>query len=223
MICLADEKLIIVTSTAEKSADPTLVSFNIEVWSKATSAKLAQEAGANVFQRVKKVCETNKLKKEDIETDSYSLNPEYIYDQKTQQNRMIGFRSVQVLRVTLHKPEVLGSFLDQLTTPASKSADANSGVNINSVVWDTDKRASLEVAALGDAVRVGRTKADELAKAAGVKIKGIYQISTGIASSGPGPQNQFLRAKSSDASGTELAPGQVKVRADVTTQYEVVP
>lgn len=217
----AEEKLIVVSSFAEKSVEPNMVSMNIEVWSKAATAKQAQGMNANEFQKVKKQFDTFKIKKDDIQTENYSLNPEYIYDQKTQQNKMVGFRALQILKVTLKKTEELGAFLDAVVNSASKN---DSGVNVNSISWDTDKRQQIELAALGDAVRNGRLKADELAKAANVKIKGVALLSHGVSSpSGPVVMRGMMKSMAYEASNasTEVMAGQVKIRVDVTAQYEI--
>lgn len=212
------DKLIVVSSFAEKSLDPNLVSLNVEVWSKAGTAKQAQNLNASEFQKVKKTLDSFKVKKEDVQTESYSLNPEYIYDQKTQQNKRVGFRALQTLRVVLRKTEDLGSFLDALVTAAS---NGEAGVNINSIQWDTDKRPQLELAALGDAVRSGRQQADELAKAANVKIKGVVTVSHGVGRISPRVEMMKAMTLRSDSAATEVMPGQVKVRVEVTTQYEI--
>lgn len=213
-----DEKLIIVSSFAEKSVDPNMVSLNVEIWSKATSAKQAQTLNAAEFQKIKKTLDSFKVKKEDIQTDSYSLNPEYVYDQKTQQNKMVGFRALQVLHVTLRKTADLGAFLDATVISSTKN---DSGVNVNSIQWDTDKREQLELSALGDAVRKGRQKADELAKAGQVKIKGVFMLSHGVAPSNPMTMRNMMKTMAYEAASTstEVMPGQVKVRVDVTAQY----
>jgi uncharacterized protein YggE len=218
----ADDKLIVVSSFAEKAVEPNMVTLNIEVWSKASSAKQAQALNAAEFQKVKKNFDSFKVKKEDIQTDTYSLNPEYIYDQKTQQNKMVGFRALQIMRVTLHKTEDLGAFLDAVVSSAPKN---ESGTNVNSINWDTDKRQQIELPALADAVKNGRAKADELAKAAGVRLKGVSMLSHGVSSSTPPiPMRGMMKAMAFDAGGganTEVMAGQVKVRVDVTAQYEI--
>lgn len=217
----ADDKLIVVSSFAEKAVEPDMVTLNVEVWSKASSAKQAQSLNASEFQKVRKSFDSFKVKKEDIQTDTYSLNPEYIYDQKTQQNKMVGFRALQILRVTLHKTEDLGAFLDAVVASGSKN---ESGVNVNSISWDTDKRQQIELSALADAVKSGRAKADELAKAANVRIKGVSMLSHGVSSSlPPMPVRGMMKAMAFDAGGanTEVMAGQVKVRVDVTAQYEI--
>jgi uncharacterized protein YggE len=216
----AEERRIMVSSFAEKAVDPNMVSLNLEVWSKASTAKQAQSANAVEYARVKKTLDNFKIKKEDLQTDSYSLNPEYNYDQKTQQNRLAGFRALQVLRVTLRKTEELGALLDA----AVSESKGTSGINVNTIEWDTDKRSALELSALGDAVRSGRAKADELAKAAGVKIKGVALLSHGVAERTPvfaGGFRTAMKAEMAGDAGTQVAPGQVKVRVDVNAHYDI--
>lgn len=216
----AADRTIVVSGTSEKGLDPNMVSMTVEVWSKAQTAKQAQQSAANQFKIVKKVFEDFKVKKEDIQTDNYSLNPEYVYDQKTQTNKMVGFRVMQSLVVTLRKVDEAGPFLDALVTD-KKSTD--SGVNVNSISWDSDKRSATETSALGDAVRNTKVKAEEIAKAAGVKIKGVTRISHGVtAAQPPMPMvRNFAMKAMADSAPTELSAGQIKVRVEVTAEYEI--
>lgn len=217
----AEDRSIIVSGVAEKGLDPNLVSMNVEVWSKASTAKQAQQLAAGQFKQVKKTLEDFKVKKEDVQTDNYALNPEYEYDQKLRQNRMVGFRVVQNLSVTLRKTEEAGSFLDALV---SEKKSMDSGVNLNSISWDSDKRTQAEVATLAEAVRMAKMKAEEIAKAAGVKIKGVTRISHMSPGANP-PQPVFrnygLKTAMAEAASTELSAGQVKVRVEVTAEYEI--
>lgn len=219
----AEERLIIVNGVGEKSLDPNLVNLTVEVWSKAATAKQAQQAAANQFKHFKKSCDDFKVKKEDLQTDNYALNPEYEYDQKTRQNKMTGFRVSQTMAVTLRKVEDAGNFIDAIVSD-KKSTD--SGINVNSISWDSDKRAATQTATLADAVRAAKVKADEIAKAAGVKIKGVSKISHNTNS---GVQPAMFRAFSlektmADSGGgaaTEVSAGQIKVRVEVIAEYEI--
>ena len=220
-VAQADDRFIVVNGTAEKSLDPNMVTMNVEVWSKATTAKQAQGLAATQFKNVKKTFEDFKVKKEDIQTDNYALNPEYEYDQKSRQNKLTGYRVTQTLAVTLRKVEDTGNFLDALVIE-KKTNDA--GVNVNSIAWDSDKRSATEVATLGDAVRAAKLKAEEIAKAAGVRIKAVSKISHTTAA-GPMPQAGFrnfaMKAMADSAPATEVSAGQVKVRVEVTAEYEI--
>ncbi|WP_413560458.1 SIMPL domain-containing protein [Bdellovibrio sp. HCB209] len=214
------DRMIVVNGTSEKGMDPNMVSMTVEVWSKAQTAKAAQQAAATQFKQVKKVFDDFKVKKEDIQTDNYALNPEYVYDQKTQTNKMVGFRVVQSLMVTLRKVDDAGPFLDALVTDKQTK---DFGVNVNSINWDSDKRSQAEVAALGDAVRAAKVKAEEIAKAAGVKIKGVARISHGASAiQPPMPMvRNFAMKAMADSAPTELSAGQIKVRIEVTAEYEI--
>lgn len=216
----AEERLIIVNGVAERGLDPNMVNFNLEVWSKASSAKQAQQMAANQFKQIKKTFDDFKIKKEDIQTDNYSLNPEYEFDQKLRQNRMVGFRVSQSLIVTLRKVEDAGNFLDALVSD-KKSMEA--GVNVNALTWDSDKRPQVEIAALADAVRSAKGKADEIAKAAGVRVKGVSKISHATGGGGPQPvfRNYGAKAAILESASTEVAAGQIKVRVEVTAEYDI--
>ncbi|MNK86201.1 26 kDa periplasmic immunogenic protein precursor [compost metagenome] len=198
-----------------------MVNMTVEVWSKAPNAKQAQSLAAGIYKQAKKVFDDYKLKKEDIQTDQYNLNPEYVYDNKTQQNKMVGFRVTHSLNVTLKKVEDAGAFLDALISD-KKSMD--SGINVNSISWDSDKRAATETSTLTDAVKAAKVKADEIAKAAGVKITGVSKISHTPSSSGPTPIRNFgagMKAMAMDSASTDLSGGQIKVRVEVTAEYEI--
>ncbi|QDK38546.1 SIMPL domain-containing protein [Bdellovibrio sp. NC01] len=221
-IAHADDRLIIVSGSAEKGLDPNMVIMNVEVWSKATTAKQAQQLAATQYKQVKKTFDDFKIKKEDIQTDNYSLNPEYIYDQKTQQNKMVGFRVVNNVLVTFRNVADAGNFLDALVV---EKKGTDSGVNVNNINWDSDQRQRVETAALADAVHSAKAKAEEIAKAAGVKIKNVARISHGASAIRPPmPMNRGFAMKAmaaGDSAPTELSGGQIKVRVEVTAEYEI--
>jgi uncharacterized protein YggE len=218
---VAETRTISVTGSAEKSVEPNMLSLRIDVWGKASTAKKAQQLAATEYQQVKKVLETFKVKKEDVHTENYDLNPESQYDQKTQSNKTTGFRAVQSLSVTLKTINEAGNFIDALVTP---SGSLNAGVSVNDIRWDTDRKSELEMAGLADAVKNARRKAEEMAKAAGVKIKDVLHLSHGSQFSAPPvPIRAFAKTMMATeaAPATELAPGQAKVRVDVQADFEI--
>lgn len=217
---LAEDRSIIVNGVAEKSLDPNLVHLTVEVWSRASTAKNAQTLAANQFKAIKKSFDDFKVKKEDIQTDNYSLNPDLEWNDKTRTNKVVGFRVSQALSVTLHKTDDVGNFIDSLV---ADKGSRDVGVNINNIAWDSDKRQQVENSALGDAVREAKEKAEEIAKAAGVKIKNVSRISHST-SGGTPPQpvyRNFAKGLSADMASTELAAGQIKVRVEVTAEYQI--
>lgn len=216
----ADTRLIVVNGLAEKSLDPNMVDLNISVWSKATTAKQAQRLAAQTFATTKKTFDSFKIKKEDIQTLGYQLAPNYEFDSKINKNRLVGYQVTQTLNVTLRKVDETGNFLDALIVEAKSN---ESGVNVSSLSWDSDKRETATAAVLGDAVRAAKAKADEIAKAAGVKIRGVYKISHTTSDYG-GPQpiiRNFAAKAMADSAPTSVEAGQVTVRVEVSAEYEV--
>lgn len=220
--------VIEVSAFAEKSIDPDMVHMNVEVWSKAATANRTQQLAADKQKAVLAIIDQFKLKKEDVQTVSYDFGPEYTWDAPRNQNRLTGFRSTQTFRVTLRKIDQAGKLIDTFTDSEKGGASpkAEAGVNVNSIQWDSSKKSEVETAGLTDAVKATRRKADEMAKAAGVRIKGVYRLSHAASSDNvePRPYAKMMRAEmavAADANSTSLSQGQIKVRVNVGAEYEI--
>ncbi len=215
-------QLISVNGFAERSVDPNMVILNLESFGKAQTAKAAQEYQAKEYNRIKSVIEKYKIKKDDFTTENYSINPEYIYDQKTQNNKITGYRVVHQIKITHHKTDEAGGLIDALTSNAKIES---SGINIQSISWDSDKKSAAESLAMIDAVRSAKDKAENLAKAAGVKIKSIYLISHNSSQDSiVRPQLEGrMKSMAFDSSNvsTSVSGGQIKVKTEVLMQFEI--
>lgn len=218
---LASPPLITVTSVAEKSIDPTIAILQIEVYGKAKQAKVAQELQAKEYARLKSITEKYKIKKEDFLTQDYNIQPEYTYDQKTQNNKVTGYRSTHRIKLVLRKIELTGELLDAVS---SQAAADSAGASIQSIEWDSDKKAAAESAAMTDAVKIAKQKAEDLASVAGVKIKSTYSISHGSNQINVVRPQTEMRSKAMSlaadySGGTEVSGQSIKVRAEVTMQF----
>jgi uncharacterized protein len=215
-------QLISVNGLAERSLDPNIVILNLESFGKAPTAKAAQELQAKEYNRIKIVTEKYKIKKDDFTTENYSINPEYIYDQKTQNNKITGYRVVHQIKITHHKNDEAGALIDALTSNAKIES---SGINIQSISWDSDKKSVAESQAMIDAVKSAKDKAENLAKAAGVKIKNVYLISHNSSADMVIRPQMEGRMKSmafdSSTASTSVSGGQIKVKTEVLMQFEI--
>jgi uncharacterized protein YggE len=224
LICLsslswAEVAVISVVGRAEKSVDPNEVNVSFEIWSKNSQAKLAQEAVSKDYQRIKSVVEKFKIKKEDFQTIAYNLHPEYDYNEG--RNRLTGYRTSHLISATLRKVEDTGSFLDSLVA----SGKSESSINIQSVTWGYDKKEEVENTLLGAAVKSAKLQADELAKASGAKIKGVYRLTRGPLGEFqilPGARfNKMAMAEAASSAPTEVAAGPIKILVQVHADYEI--
>ena len=216
-----DEKsLIAVNGTVEKSMDPNLAYVMVEVYAKAAQAQAAQALQAKEYIRFKSIVEKNKIKKEDFTSENFSMTPEYFYDQKTQTQKITGYRVSHQIKLTVRKVDDLGSILDQ--TLSSQKPDV-AGISFQSVQWDSDKKSQLESTMLAEAVKVAQQKAEVLANAAGVKIKKIHFMTPSFSGESPVNFGDGMRAKAMmmESAPTQLNGGAIKVRADVQVQFEI--
>ena len=217
--------LIKVGSYSEKNIDPNIMNINLQIWAKAATAAQAQEMANKHVKRVKELTEKFKVKKEDVQTEYYSVTPEYAYEQKTGISRIQGYSAMHSLTVTFKNLDEAGKFIDQ----AAKGDKAEkAGVTIGNIGWDSDKKGEAEEACISQAVKQARGRADDLAKAAGVKIKGVYSITNQqvYANYEAAPmagaaraQNKMMMSADMAESSTELSPGKIKIRADVNIEY----
>lgn len=216
----ADVRLISVNGMASKTFKPDIARVYISAWGKGDSAKSAQENSALQNANIQKSLEAYKVKKEDVKTVSYNLNPEYSYDQRTGKATLVGHTVNQEMVVTLRNIEEVGAFMDSLTT-TSKSKQG--GVSVNNFKFDLDKRVEEQNALLGDAVRSAEATASVLAKAANVKLKGVYRLSP--INNGPAMYSMALEdAAAPRAKGgapTTMSSGEIKITSEVSAEYVI--
>lgn len=225
--------LISVNGIAESSVEANLALIQLSLWGKAPVAKTAQELQAKQYEALKSLVEKFKIKKDDFKTVNYSFSPEYIYDQKTQNNKIVGYSANHHINIILKNVSEVGKFLDSLTqqTTAVSSATGgkesftSSGALIQSISWDSDKKAEVEKESLATAVQAARTKAEALAKAAGVKIKAVHRIQYQVGSASPpvmmGLMSARMKNMAADSAPTELSAAGVKVQVEVQMDFEI--
>lgn len=216
-----DRHLISVNGIAETMVDPNLLTLQIDSWAKGSTAKVAQEGQAIQYKKILNVIEKFKIKKEDFKTENFSVNPEYVYDTKSRRNKITSYITSHQISIVFKKIEEVGALVDGLV--ASGKNDASSGVSIQNLIWDTDKRNVYETATIQSAVSSARARAEELAQAAGVKIKAVHRIIHNNYT----PERTFSMAMKSReamedaAPQTVLSPGKIKIRVEVQMEFEI--
>lgn len=210
------DSIIRVQGKAEVFFEPNQVQMSVELWSKGKTANEAQKNAQKYQGEIEKIFQQFKLSKKDYQTRDYNFAPEYEYDQSLKRNKMVGFGITHNYSLTLRDTKVVGNMIDALL---SLKMSANAGVNVSQIQWDSSEREKYELKALGEAVSDASVKAEEIAKAAKVKIKKVESISYGSSySSNPMPRGN-MKMMSAMAADTELAAGQISQQVEVTVEY----
>jgi uncharacterized protein len=133
---------------------------------------------------------------EDIQTAYFSVNILRDYSENGDPTQITGFEITNQLQITVRDTDMLGNLLDEAV-----NAGANS---INGVTFYVDDQTPAASQARKLAVEDARTKAEELAAAAGLTLGPVLSIAEGTVSPMPPPM-------AAGAGGMEMAKAQAAV------------
>lgn len=171
----------------------------------------AQEKATTQMTAVIEALKAAGIEDKDIQTVSYSVNIIQDYDERGYPANIRGFQVANQVNVTVRDLTQLGSILDTVV-----AAGANTIYGINFFVADPSEAAS-QARAL--AVQDARTKAEELAAAAGVKVGRLLSISETYA---PPPAPVGYGAVPEAARATvPIEAGTLVVTVDVQISWEL--
>jgi uncharacterized protein YggE len=183
-----------------------------------TRSASAQDALASNSDKAKALIDTLKQKgveAKDIQTSQLSIHP--TYDDKGQ--RITGYQVNNQVTATLHDIAGAGALID---AAAGAVGDA---VRVQSIGFSIDDDSALKAEARTQAVHQAQLQAEQMAKAAGVKLGGIRLISE-VPSGGPMPYDQY-NAIAKDAAGRSagspapIEPGQQELSLTVDVVWDI--
>jgi uncharacterized protein YggE len=207
--------LIYVSGEAQLEAPPDLVIINLGV---VTQAKTVGEARTQNAERMDAVAGAIKrlgVPPAQIATTRFSVTPQYDYQERRSPPRILGYSVSNQLTVRQEDLDKVSEVLD-----AALQAGAN---DVGSVTFTLKEPGKLKLAAYEEAVRDAQSRAQALARAAGVQLGKIYVLreSGGM----PVPVRSEFRmmamAESADQKATPMEPGEVNVQVRVEIQYEI--
>jgi uncharacterized protein YggE len=212
-----------VTGQAVVHAEPDMATFDVGVEIKDPSASKAMAEAGRISDRIVQALMDQKIPKEKLRTSSLSLNqvwepiPDAVPDNRGNQNRLV-YQASHILHVEVGRDRFddLGEILD-----AAMKAGANSVNDISFIIKDdTDLRNE----GLAQAVKNARSKAEIMAKAADMNLKGIRTLEESSGYIEP-PRPMMMMAKASFAGGapSPISPSDIERTYTVSVEYELAP
>ena len=182
-----------------------------------TRAGRAQEALAANNDRANALINTlkeNGVEQKDIQTSQLSIHP--TYDDKGQ--RITGYQVNNSVTATLHDIGGAGALID------AAAAAAGDAVRVQSIGFSIDDDSALKAEARTQAVHLAQLQAEQMAKAAGVKLGGIRLISE-VPSGSPMPYYEQLNGVAKDSarssSPAPIEPGQQELTLTVDVVWDL--
>ncbi len=210
-------RTLAVTGTAEVSVKPDIcyISFGVETINK-KSAREAYRINAELMNAVSAAIKEAGIEPKDIQTSSFSVTPQYHYEDTGHRRVFDGYRVYQSLDVNVRDLEKASTVLD-----AGMDAGAT---QVNNVTFAVENPKKYTADARVEAVKAAQAKAQTMADLTGVKLGKPITISE----SEPGGYNRYYAQSNVALDGTltgedtpSLQPGQFKLARTVYITYEI--
>ena len=152
------------------------------------------------------------IEPKDIQTTNFSVRPRFQQSKDGKPPKIIGYRVVNSVTITLRDLKQLGAILDKVVTLGSNQ--------IGGITFSVDDPAKLEDQARNRAMQDGIRKAKLYAGAAGAALGKVVTIQEGFVAGPPRPvmARAALEAKAADV---PIEPGEQTLRAQVNVTWEL--
>lgn len=191
---------------------PDMATINLGVTTEAQTAQAAMQANAARMSQVLAALKRGGIAAKDIQTSQLSVEPQYAYEQN-QPPRLTGYRASNQVTVSVRDLARLGAAVD-----ATVSAGAN---QVGGISFGLADPTAAEDAARQEAVKALAAKADLYAKATGYRVLRLVSLSEGSAFTPPQPIPMAAMTARFKEADTQVSPGEIKVRVDVSGVYEL--
>lgn len=212
----SDRPTLTVTGRGETSIAPDHATLRVGAIAERAVAAEAQAQVNEIAQRILKALRDLKVPENKIKTASVTLSP--VYEQATtprERPRISGYRAQNTLQVELDDFQRIGAVLD-----AAVSVGAT---QIESLNFQLKNDREARQVALRRAVEDARGKADALASATGLRLRGLREvIEGGVHLMYPRMEMGQARMAFGVDQSTPVQPGEVQVEASVTLRYDIV-
>jgi uncharacterized protein YggE len=199
----------------ETRTAPDKATISLGVQSQAATAVEAIRQNAERMTRVIETLKKSGIAAKDIQTSGLNLNPQYAY-KEGEAPRLTGYQASNTVTVTVHDLSRVGQAVD---------ATVNAGADtVGGVSFGLEDSTAAENEARLKAVSALQAKADLYAKATGYRIARLVSLNEGSSYAAPPPAPPMpmaAMARSEAAYKTQVEPGEMNVRVDVSATYEL--
>jgi uncharacterized protein YggE len=205
------ERLIHTSATGTVTTTPDQAEISVSVQTESLDPKLAQAQNAVIMTQVMNALKGAGVADKDLKTTGFSMYPVYDDSGSYFFKNIRYYQVTNTLLIRVTDVKQTGDLLDL--------AVANGANNVNGVTFtlSEEKQQGLRDEALTEAVGLARADADTVAKAAGLTITGVREITVG-GGNVPYPVPMYSGANVKEAA-TPLQQGEMTVTASVSVSY----
>ena len=205
-------RIISLSGHGEVRATPDLAYVTSGVVTQGATAAEALAANSKAMTDLFAALKESGIEDRDVQTSNFSVQPRYDFS-NNQAPKMVGYDVSNNLTVTLRKVDTLGTLLDRMVQSGSNQI---SGISFD-VSKPEDAMDEARKLATEDATR----KAKVYAKAMGIELGNVMQVSEGSAAQPPMPMVRSTMMKADAAPPVPMAAGEQTLAVDVNVIWEI--
>jgi hypothetical protein len=211
-----ESRSIHVTGSGSVTGEPDIATLYLGVSVEKESVEAAREAAASAMTAVIDVLKTNDIAENDIQTQNFSIYPQYDY---TEEGRVLrGYSANNTVNATVRDLESLSDIIDDAIGAGGDI------VVVNWVQFMIEDPTPLQAQARVLAVKDAETKAQTLAEASGVSLGKPITITETTRTLGPPiayAESAEFTADDGARSSTPIQTGELTVTINITIVYEI--
>ena len=205
-------RIISLSGHGEVRATPDLAYVTSGVVTQGATAAEALAANTKAMTDLFAALKESGIEDRDVQTSNFSVQPRYDFS-NNQAPKMVGYDVSNNVTVTLRKVDTLGTLLDRMVQSGSNQ--------ISGISFDVSKPEDAMDEARKPATEDATRKAKVYAKAMGIELGNVMQVSEGSAAQPPMPMVRSTMMKADAAPPVPMAAGEQTLAVDVNVIWEI--
>lgn len=213
-------RIVAVSGQGEVSTKPDRARLSLAADAMNADLKTAEATVNKIVRAYLVEAKALGVKDEKISTAGISINPEYVWDEKDRQQKLVGYRARRDIEVIIEDLDKLGDYVLRATKV---------GINhVSSPVLESSKSEALSREALVKAANDARSKAKLLADTLGMKLGAARSVRVNDYTPPPVPMVKAMAMRAemaSDAGGNQemgFAGGEIKYTANAAVEFDLL-
>jgi uncharacterized protein YggE len=192
--------------------DIAILTLGVQVQLKTVAE--AQRQAADSMNRVMKVIKGKNVADKDIQTQGYSIYPVWQWNDKTNQQILIGYNVTNNIIVKIRKLDDTGGIIDAVAEAAGND------IRINNINFSIDDPTPFQKQAREKAISDAMEKAKQMASLSGVKLGKPIYITESTSSPSPVIMRSLVKADSASAP-TPISAGELDIIVNVQIVFNI--
>jgi uncharacterized protein YggE len=206
-----------VNGQGKVTAIPDVANVSLGIEAQATTVSEAQAEAASAMDKVMNALTKNGVAKKDIQTQYFNISKITRWDDKNQQEVVLGYRVTNTVAAKIRDIEKTGTIID---AAALAGGDLT---RINSIYFSIDDPTDYHKEARDKAMADANNKAEQLANLSGVKLGKSTYISENLYFPPPIYRGApMMEGAAVPAPATPISPGEMEVTLSVQVVYSIL-